>query len=54
MDCLGLTKPPEASAATIPEGLDFAPYFACADSSEAEILLCDYDPEADLPPVYYL
>lgn len=54
MDCLELTKPLEPVEASIPEGLDFEPFFIRADSTGTESLLCDYDPEADLPPVYYL
>lgn len=54
MDCLELTKPPEPVEASIPDGLDFEPFFIRADSTETESLLCEYDTEADLPPVYYL
>ena len=53
-ECLEIATPPEAVETSVPEGLSFEPFSACANSGGTQILLCDYDPETGLPPVYYL
>ena len=53
-DFLEIAAPPEAVEASAPEGLGFEPFSSCANSSGTKILLCDYAPEAGLPPVYDL
>lgn len=53
-DFLETAAPSESAEMSVPEGLGFEPFSACANSSGTKILLCDYDPETGLLPVYDL
>ena len=53
-DFLETAAPSESAEMSVPEVLGFEPFSACANSSGTKILLCDYDPETGLLPVYDL